>query len=86
MWLDEDTEAALEWTDYKASLCSGCGNPRSECMDPKRSEAYEAVPLQCFACAARDAEHRQANEARQGNEYGGGSFDGLFVSVIERGV
>lgn len=85
MWLDEDFESALEWIEYEASLCSGCGHPRSETFDPANHGAYEAVPLQCFACAARDAENRAAADARSNNRVGPGSFDGLYVSIIPKG-
>lgn len=53
-WLPEDIEAALEWQDYQSSLCSGCGNPKAECFDPKNEDDYEAEPLRCHACATRD--------------------------------
>jgi len=80
-WLAEDTEAALEWIDYVASLCKGCGEPLAECLDPENDGAYEAIPVQCHACAARDAENRDAAKARTSDRYGEGSFDGLFVGV-----
>lgn len=55
-------------------------------MDPKRDGEYEAIPLQCFACAARDAEARRAAEARSGDTYGSSAFDGLYFAVHERGA
>lgn len=84
-WLDEDIEAALEWIAYQDSLCSGCGNPKSECWDPDRDGTYEAIAVQCFACAARDAENRRASEARASDRMGSSSFDGLYFAVTERG-
>lgn len=54
-------------------------------MDPKHSDDYEAIPVHCFACAARDAEERQAHEARGSGEFGGGAFDGLRFAVSKRG-
>lgn len=53
-------------------------------MDPANVNAYEAVPLQCFACAARDSESRQAAEKRNGNTYGDAAFDGLFFATQKR--
>lgn len=53
-------------------------------MDPANSEAYEAVPVTCFACATRDAERRQASEAMHGSKYGKSAFDGLHIGVTER--
>ena len=54
-------------------------------MSDEMDGAYEAVPVHCFACAARDAEHRRINDAQNSDRYGGGSFDGLYVAVTERG-
>lgn len=56
-------------------------------MDPEREGAYEAVPLQCFACAAREAEGRQAGKERAAALEAGSSgedFDGLYFAVRER--
>lgn len=54
-------------------------------MSPEMDGAYEAVPLQCFACAAKDAETRRAGEARSSGRYGKGAMDGLFIAVHQRG-
>ncbi len=53
-------------------------------MDEANDGAYEAMPIHCFACAERDAENRRISEARSGEDYGSGSFDGLYLSIIER--
>lgn len=50
-------------------------------MNPDNVDAYEAVPMQCFACATRDAETRAAAEAKQGGTHADVAFDGLFVGV-----
>lgn len=50
-------------------------------MDPANAARYSAVALQCFACATRDAERRQAADARQSNRYGDAAFDGLYIAV-----
>lgn len=86
LWLPEDTQAALEWAEYESSLCVGCGNRLADCMDEANDGAYEAVALHCFACAERDAENRRIGEARSSDEYGGGSFDGLYLTIAERVV
>lgn len=70
--------------DYQASLCSGCGQPKSECMNPEMDGAYEAVPVQCFACAARAAEHRAAGKAKSDGSFGDAAFDGIYFAVQER--
>jgi hypothetical protein len=55
-WLEADTEAALEWAEYEASICTGCGHPRGESFDRKRYNAYTAEVIRCHACAARERE------------------------------
>jgi hypothetical protein len=53
MWLAEDVEAALEWAEWKASLCPGCGNPKHESFAADGPN-YEAEAWRCRACEARD--------------------------------
>lgn len=55
-------------------------------MDPARDGSYECEPLQCFACAARDAEQRRASQAKHGDAFGGGAFDGIYFAIREREV
>ena len=74
----------MEWADYQASLCPGCGNPQSECMSEAMDGAYDAVPMHCFACAARDAENRQISADRASEKFAPASFDGLYVAITER--
>ena len=68
-WLPEDTEAAMEWMDYKASLCDGCGHPREESFDKANFEKYVATAMQCHACAARDR-HSSAMSSGEGDSSG----------------
>lgn len=86
MWLESDTDYVLAWMDYQSSLCSGCGQLKSESMDPANDRAYEAVPIQCFACATKDAEMRKAGEASSSGSMGKSAFDGLYIAVQSRGV
>lgn len=44
----------MEWADYKASLCDGCGHPKHETFAPENDDKYTATVLVCHACAARD--------------------------------
>jgi hypothetical protein len=74
----------LEWIDYQSSLCSGCGQPKTECMDPENDGHYVADPVQCFACAARDAESRGAAKAKSDGSFGDAAFDGIYFAVRER--
>jgi hypothetical protein len=76
MWLPEDVDAALEWQSWKASLCSGCGQPKHECMSPD-GPAYEATAIRCRACETRD---RKANAWRDNDN---AETAGLFFVVSE---
>lgn len=78
MWLDEDTAAALEWIDYEASLCSGCGHPRAESFDPKNAFEYDAEPLQCHACKARD-ERAAARNKKPNTDHAG-----IYYAITKR--
>lgn len=51
-------ESALEWLEYKSTLCSGCGKPRHESFDPDGPE-YVAEAWCCFACQTRDQKARE---------------------------
>lgn len=74
----------MAWIDYQSSLCSGCGHPRAETMDPANVDAYAAVPVQCFACAAKDAETRQASQKTSSNQLSRSAMDGLYIGVERR--
>ena len=64
----------MEWHRWQQQLCSGCGQPRSECFDAA-GPAYEATVLRCRACEARDAKSKEFTEA--------GNPAGIYVSVVE---
>ena len=66
---------------FLASKCGGCGFPVSESMDEKNDGLYEAIPIHCFACAARDAETRAASKARSDDQMSEASFDGLKIGI-----
>lgn len=53
-------------------------------MSEDADGTYEAVPLQCHACAARDAESRRASELRRDEHMSAASFDGLYFGVVRR--
>ena len=51
---------ALALQEYEDGLCSGCGSPMDESMDPAAAKAYVAHdPVRCHACTARSAKVRQ---------------------------
>lgn len=64
----------MEWMDYEASLCGGCGHPREESFSEGNFEKYTAVALQCHACAARD--HKSSTLAQ-----GDGDTSGMYYAV-----
>lgn len=78
LWLDDDTEAALEYMDYLDSLCSGCGNPRHESFHKDNFSAYEATALRCHACATRDIETTSRSKSENTVN------DGIYISVTKK--
>jgi len=76
-WLPEDTEAALEWMDYKQSLCSGCGMSRLESFNPDGPN-YEAEVLRCRACETREARGEKMREASNVD------MNGMYIAVTEQ--
>jgi len=44
---------------------------------------FEAVPLQCFACAATEAEARSAQERVNDGGLGRGALDGIKYAAVE---
>lgn len=55
LWLEEDRSWAMALAELEADLCpNGCGQPLSESTAAGMDEAYDAKPIQCHACAARD--------------------------------
>lgn len=77
-WLPEDTEAALEWLEWKDSLCSGCGQPRHEAFDSANTDAYSVTALECHPCAARE---RRAYADQQSRDAGQPPAFGRFYAV-----
>lgn len=53
-FLEEDTDAVLEWQRAKDSACPGCGLPREETMDKQAHDRYTTSVVRCHACAAVD--------------------------------
>lgn len=52
-WTHHDRTLALALSAFEADLCSGCGHPMDESMDPDNERAYFApAPHRCHACTA----------------------------------
>lgn len=52
-WTERDSDFALALTEYEGMLCSGCGHPVWESMDPDTQRDWEApLPMRCHACTA----------------------------------
>ena len=63
-WSSRDADLAVAYTQYKASLCSGCGVPQhlawdyEHSHDSKHRPRWEADdPSRCYVCTARQAGH-----------------------------
>lgn len=76
--------AALEWIDYQALICPGCGHLKTDTMDPGQARTFEATPLTCYGCAARDAEKRNVSRAIAADEYADSAFDGVYIAVARQ--
>lgn len=63
----------MEWKRFQATLCSGCGQPKDETMDPHGPD-YEPNILRCWACEIRE-------DAGDKFMKDGGSAHGLYVGV-----
>lgn len=78
LWLEDDTRKAVAWQAEQNARCSGCGQPRSECMSEDAPD-YEAEMWRCFACEVRDAKMVEVQrEAQQGKASNHGAY---FVVV-----
>ena len=52
-FLEEDTDAVLEWQREQNLKCSGCGLPRDETMAKESQDRYKGGVIRCHACKAR---------------------------------
>jgi hypothetical protein len=80
-WTSRDAQAAVLWEIEQKSRCSGCGQPRDECMGPEADDdapEYEVTGTRCWACQARDAKLQKFREE-------GASGGGLYLSVAKAG-
>jgi len=76
-WTDDDVAAALAWQEHERGLCSGCRHPKAETFSKDRANGYEAEPLACHACQARDQAQRKYRKDK-------GDEDGVFWVVRDR--
>jgi hypothetical protein len=61
-------DAHLEWLAEDRAKCS-CGFPLDETTKPGRDDDFDAEPVVCHACAARDRAQRAWRD-KQGDENG----------------
>lgn len=52
-WTDDDRSLLLGLTTYEASLCPGCGIPKSLAWHFKMEGFYEGHQVVCHACTGR---------------------------------
>lgn len=74
LWTAEDRAWAIALLEHEADACSGCGQPRSESMDPENEFRYEPTVLRCHACktVAREADSLSESKA---------NLKGLMIGV-----
>lgn len=76
-WLERDVQAAVLWQIEENARCTGCGQPRNECMGPEDDAPdYQVTITRCWACELRDAKQ---NEFRED----GASSSGIYMSVAK---
>lgn len=63
-WTDEDIDLALEWSDYQAELCPGCGTHRADWRE--NPVAFVAGITICPGCA--ELESLQAQASKMGDD------------------
>lgn len=73
LFTDEDVIEILDRIADERLLCPGCGEPRAESFAVENEYAYEAVALECHACAPKQ---------RVGRSHAG--MDGLYTFVTKR--
>lgn len=76
-WTDDDMQHALGWERDKASRCGGCGHHVDEAMDPENASRWDAEPVACHVCAARDKAVRAYRQAK-------GDEDGVRWRIKDR--
>lgn len=60
--MPEDVEWALEYQRWEKAICSGCGHPLDESMDPEFEGAYDAEWVVCHACSAKEALSKETGD------------------------
>lgn len=61
-WTEEDTFLALDYEDWAAQICPGCGHHLSESTHPDHEGAYETHDQVCFACEAKELHAKDIQE------------------------
>lgn len=61
-WTEEDTLLALEYTDWSAQVCPGCGHHLAESTHPDNEDAYVTRDQVCFACEAKERHIRKLQD------------------------
>jgi hypothetical protein len=64
--------------DLEGDTCHGCGQSRTESLDPANEGRYSAQPHRCHACAAMSRAVRAWSDA-------GGTTDGVTFYVTKDG-
>ena len=59
-WTEDDTLLALEYQDWAAEVCPGCGHHLSDSTD--EANHYETRDRVCFACEAKEVHVTRLSE------------------------
>lgn len=76
-WAEDDRAWAIALLEYEADICSGCGQPRSESMDPANQFKYESEALRCHGCSAVARESENWTDPKHNK--------GLMIGVTLKG-
>lgn len=66
LWTDEDRAWAIALIFEESEVCPGCGQPISECIDPRNEFAYTVTSWRCHACTAKDVDGEKYRDAKPG--------------------
>lgn len=78
MWTPDDRAWAIALLDLEADTCA-CGHRRSETTQPEAEGTFQATPVRCHACAAKE---RTARKFLEGSNEA--ASDGLHFHVQKK--
>jgi hypothetical protein len=64
-WTDTDRGLVLALLEERASICSSCGHPMSECRDPKTAQTWQVLTEVCQPSVIAQVMQEQVQEAKK---------------------